>query len=60
MLLKERTAIISGAAGPNGIGFATAKAFAAQGARVAILDINTEGAQAAERTARRGQATTAA
>lgn len=47
MLLKERTAIISGAAGLNGIGFATAKAFAAQGARVAILDINAEGAKAA-------------
>ena len=47
MLLKERTAIISGAAGLNGIGFATAKAFAAQGARVALLDINAEGAKAA-------------
>lgn len=47
MLLTERTAIISGAAGLNGIGFATAKAFAAQGARVAILDINAEGAKAA-------------
>lgn len=47
MLLNERTAIISGAAGLNGIGFATAKAFAAQGARVALLDINAEGAKAA-------------
>ena len=47
MLLKDRTAIISGAAGANGIGFATAKAFAAQGARVAILDINADGAKAA-------------
>lgn len=47
MLLKDRTAIISGAAGANGIGFATAKTFAAQGARVAILDINGEGAKAA-------------
>lgn len=42
MLLKGKTAIISGAAGPRGIGFATAKLFAAHGARVAILDIEDE------------------
>jgi NAD(P)-dependent dehydrogenase (short-subunit alcohol dehydrogenase family) len=41
MLLTGKTAIISGAAGPRGIGFATAKTFAAQGARVAILDLET-------------------
>lgn len=40
MLLSGKTAIISGAAGPRGIGFATAKTFVAQGARVAILDID--------------------
>ncbi len=45
MLLTGKTAIISGAAGPRGIGFATAKLFAAHGARVAILDIDGEGAQ---------------
>ena len=45
MLLEGKTAIISGAAGPRGIGFATAKLFAAHGARVAILDI--DGAAAA-------------
>lgn len=45
MLMKGQTAIISGAAGLNGIGFATAQAMAAQGARVAILDINGEAAQ---------------
>lgn len=45
MLLKGKTAIISGAAGPRGIGFATAKLFAAHGARVAILDIDGEGAR---------------
>jgi NAD(P)-dependent dehydrogenase (short-subunit alcohol dehydrogenase family) len=40
MLLEGKTAIISGAAGPRGIGFATAKLFASHGARVAILDID--------------------
>lgn len=47
MLMKGQTAIISGAAGLNGIGFATAKAIAAQGGRVAILDLQAEAAQAA-------------
>lgn len=47
MLLAGKTAIISGAAGPRGIGFATAKTFAAQGARVAILDIDGKAARAA-------------
>ncbi|WP_075215971.1 SDR family NAD(P)-dependent oxidoreductase [Mongoliimonas terrestris] len=40
MLLSGKTAVISGAAGPRGIGFTTARTFAAQGARVAILDID--------------------
>ena len=44
MLLAGKTAIISGAAGVRGIGFATAKTFAAQGARVAILDLDGAGA----------------
>ncbi|MBR0716100.1 SDR family NAD(P)-dependent oxidoreductase [Bradyrhizobium liaoningense] len=44
MLLAGKTAIISGAAGERGIGFATAKTFAAQGARVAILDLDGAGA----------------
>jgi len=47
MLLKGRTAIISGAAGLRGIGFATAKTFAAHGARVAILDVDGAGAKKA-------------
>lgn len=47
MLLQGKTAVISGAAGPRGIGFATAKLFASHGARVAILDIDGEGAQKA-------------
>ena len=47
MLLKGKTAIISGAAGERGIGFATAKTFVAQGGRVAILDLDGEGAKRA-------------
>jgi NAD(P)-dependent dehydrogenase (short-subunit alcohol dehydrogenase family) len=39
MLLKDRVAIITGGAGINGLGFATARQMAAQGARVPILDL---------------------
>ncbi|MGV7216261.1 SDR family NAD(P)-dependent oxidoreductase [Bradyrhizobium sp. UFLA05-112] len=47
MLLAGKTAIISGAAGLRGIGFATAKTFAKNGARVAILDIDAKSAAGA-------------
>jgi NAD(P)-dependent dehydrogenase (short-subunit alcohol dehydrogenase family) len=47
MLLSGKTAIISGAAGPRGIGFAAALLFAEQGARVAIFDIDQRAAEAA-------------
>ena len=47
MLLSGKTAIISGAAGPRGIGFAAARLFAEQGARVAIFDIDQRAAEAA-------------
>ena len=47
MLLQGKTAIISGAAGERGIGYATARTFAAQGARVAILDLDGTGAKRA-------------
>lgn len=49
MLLKNRVAIITGAASARGIGKAMAQVFAAQGARVAILDLNEEAAAAAAR-----------
>ena len=49
MLLSGKTAIISGAAGPRGIGFAAARLFAEQGARVAIFDIDQSAAEAAAR-----------
>jgi NAD(P)-dependent dehydrogenase (short-subunit alcohol dehydrogenase family) len=39
MLLRDRVAIITGGAGVNGLGFATARMMAAHGAQVAILDL---------------------
>jgi NAD(P)-dependent dehydrogenase (short-subunit alcohol dehydrogenase family) len=49
VLLSDKTAIISGAASKRGIGLATARRFAAEGARVAILDIDrAAAARAAE------------
>jgi NAD(P)-dependent dehydrogenase (short-subunit alcohol dehydrogenase family) len=47
MLLANKVAVISGAASPRGIGFATAKLFAQHGARVAILDVDETGAHRA-------------
>ncbi|WP_291296353.1 SDR family NAD(P)-dependent oxidoreductase [Elioraea sp.] len=47
MLLANKTAVISGAASLRGIGLATARLFAEHGARVAILDIDADGAKAA-------------
>src|SRR4051794_12745414 len=47
MLLQNKTAVISGAASPRGIGFATARLFAQHGARIAILDLDEAGAQRA-------------
>jgi NAD(P)-dependent dehydrogenase (short-subunit alcohol dehydrogenase family) len=45
LLLEGRTVIITGAGSVNGIGRATAKLFAAHGARVAALDIDAKGAK---------------
>lgn len=45
MLLAGKVAAISGAAGPRGIGLATARLFASHGARVAILDLDEAAAQ---------------
>ncbi len=50
MLLEGKTAAISGAASPRGIGLATARLFAKHGARVAILDLDESAAQDAARS----------
>lgn len=39
MLLKDKVAVITGGAGINGLGFATARQMASHGARVVILDL---------------------
>ena len=39
MLLKDKVAVITGGAGVNGLGYATARLMAAQGARVVIADL---------------------
>ena len=39
MLLKDKVAVITGGAGLNGLGFATARLMASHGARVAVLDL---------------------
>ena len=50
MLLKDKVAIITGGAGVNGLGYATARLMAAHGARVAVLDLaRAEPAAAAAR-----------
>ena len=50
MLLKDKVAVITGGAGLNGLGYATARQMAAQGANVAILDLaRAEPATAAAR-----------
>jgi NAD(P)-dependent dehydrogenase (short-subunit alcohol dehydrogenase family) len=47
MLLADKVAVISGAASPRGIGLATARLFAAHGARFAIADLNEDAARSA-------------
>lgn len=47
MLLKNKTALITGAASARGLGKATAKLFAENGARIAILDLDGGAARAA-------------
>lgn len=53
MLLENKVALITGGAGQNGLGFATARQMAAHGARVVILDL--ERAEPATAAARLGE-----
>ncbi len=46
-LLKDKFAIVTGAASPRGLGKATARLFAEHGAKVAILDLDADAAKAA-------------
>ncbi|HHC1581348.1 TPA: glucose 1-dehydrogenase [Klebsiella pneumoniae] len=46
-LLKDKVAIITGAASARGLGFATAKLFAENGAKVVIIDLNGEASKTA-------------
>ena len=47
MLLENKIVMVTGAASPRGIGKATARALAAQGARVVVLDLRAEDAKSA-------------
>ncbi len=47
MLLKDKIAIVTGAASARGLGKATARLFAEHGANVAILDLSADAASAA-------------
>ena len=47
MLLKDRCAIITGAASPRGLGLAAGRLFAEHGARVLVLDLDAAAARAA-------------
>jgi NAD(P)-dependent dehydrogenase (short-subunit alcohol dehydrogenase family) len=49
MLLNDKVAVITGGAGLNGLGFATARQMAAHGARVVILDLARAEPQSAAR-----------
>lgn len=47
MLLESRCCIVTGAASPRGLGMATARMFAREGGKVAILDLDASQAKAA-------------
>ena len=47
MLMKDKVAIVTGAASIKGIGWATAKRFAEEGARVALIDLDAVAVQEA-------------
>ena len=45
--IGQRTAVVTGAATPNGIGFATARRYAQEGWAVALLDLDEQGVSTA-------------
>jgi NAD(P)-dependent dehydrogenase (short-subunit alcohol dehydrogenase family) len=47
LLLADKVAVVTGGAGANGLGFATARMMAAHGARIVILDLERAQPQAA-------------
>jgi len=47
MLLQDKVAVITGAASARGLGFATARLFASQGAKVVIIDLDADASAAA-------------
>ncbi len=47
MLLKDKVAVITGAASARGLGFATAKLYAEQGAKVVIIDLDAKASKQA-------------
>ena len=47
MLLKDRVVVVTGGASPRGIGLATARALVAEGAKIAILDLNADAVKTA-------------
>jgi NAD(P)-dependent dehydrogenase (short-subunit alcohol dehydrogenase family) len=49
MLLKDKVAVITGAASASGIGLATARLFVEHGARVAVVDLASQDPEAAAR-----------
>ncbi|YCH29401.1 glucose 1-dehydrogenase [Erwinia sp. D4-22] len=49
MLLQDKVAVITGAASVRGLGFATAKLFASQGAKVVIIDLDADASATAAR-----------
>lgn len=50
MLLENKIALVTGAASPTGIGFATARLFAEHGAQLALIDLEAQDPAGAART----------
>jgi NAD(P)-dependent dehydrogenase (short-subunit alcohol dehydrogenase family) len=51
MLMKQKVCVVTGAASPLGIGYATARMLAANGAHVALIDVSSNVGEAARKIA---------